>query len=223
MMKRCNHCHVLILDNTNVCPLCRNALEGMEGKEGYRSYPVIQENPHQYPFVIRIFLFLSIVQACVLVGVNYLTYSAVWWSLIPVGATLYFWITLYYSIQNNTNSAAKILVQTLCAQLLALLIDFSLGYTGWSVNYAIPSIFIVANLAMLVLMIVNFMNWQSYILFQIEYVVFSLIPIVLHLVGIITKPLLSFIGAGMSVLILLGTIVFGDRKAKEELKRRFHV
>ena len=152
-----------------------------------------------------------------------INYHGFFWSGIVLAAILYAIITLVYSIQGNTNPAAKIMVQTLAAECLVVWIDYLTGYEGWSVNYAVPGILLVAECSMLVLQLVNFMNWQSYILFQIEYVILSAIPVGLYFFHIVTEPLMTFLALGGSVVIFAGTMIFGDRKAKDELIRRFHI
>lgn len=222
-MKKCKQCSVWIADDETVCPLCQTVLENCEGPVREAMYPVIEFNAHKYNLITRLILFLSVVLGMALIGVNLFTYDGVWWSFISTGMMVYLWITMLFSIEHHTNPAAKILVQTLAAQLLCLLADIVLGYRGWSVNYAVPAIVLVANGSTLVLQIINFVNWQSYILFQIEYVGFSLILAILYLAGIITRPLLAFAAVFVSILIFAGTMIFGDRKAKNEMKRRFHI
>lgn len=234
MMKKCSHCGIKILEDSIVCPLCKNVLESnieenqkstnlAKPMEYIPMYPVIEFDVHKFTIVFRLFLFLSIVLSSVLLLVNILSYKGEWWAIIGIGAIVYMWVTVIFSIQNNTNSALKILIQTLASQSLIVIIDWSLGYSGWSVNYAIPCILMAADLAVFILMLVNFMNWQSYIMFQIIFVIFSLIPIIFYLVGIITNPMLTFIAAACSLIILAGTLIFGERTAKNELKRRFHL
>ena len=72
-------------------------------------------------------------------------------------------------------------------------------------------------------MVVNVSNWQSYILMQIFMVLVSGGCMLLWKLGWITNPFLTFLAAAIAVSMLLGTLIFGDRKAKAELKRRFHV
>lgn len=222
-MKHCSHCNIDIAENAYVCPLCLGGLEETKKEDRPVNYPRIDYESHNMRFIVRLGLFLSFLVCGILIVINYVGRWDIWWSLITTGGVLYFWLTIYYSVQHNSNSAAKILVQTAAGWLLAWAIDWILGYSGWSVNYVLPAAILVANQAMLVVMIVNFMNWQSYILFQIEYVMFSLIPLFLVWRGVITHPVLSYAAAASSVVILVGTLIFGDRKAKNELKRRFHV
>lgn len=222
-MKKCNYCQVEVADFEMVCPLCRTALEVVEKEPCEPTYPVIRFDTKKFHLLMNSFLFLAVALGLTLIVVNVFTFHGLWWSFISTGVIIYACVTLLFSVQHNTNPAAKILVQTLLAQVLAVLIDVVIGYQGWSVNYAVPGILLLADASMLVLMIVNFMNWQSYILFQIEYVLFSLIPVVLAVCGVITRPLLTVTALVCSVLILAGTMIFGDRKAKNELIRRFHI
>jgi len=186
-------------------------------------YPKIEFDMHHYHILIRLFFFLSVVTGGVLLVVNLSHYHGFFWSGIVIAAILYAIMTVVYSIQRNTNPAAKIMVQTLAAELFVIWIDYLIGYEGWSVNYAVPGILMVAESAMLVLQIVNFMNWQSYILFQIEYIILSIIPVGLWFAHIVTRPIMTFLTLGFSVLIFVLTMIFGDKKAKEELIRRFHI
>lgn len=224
IMKWCNQCHLEIADSEPVCPLCKTVPES-DGNIEMKPplYPRIEFDVRKFHILIRLFIFVSVVMSCGLLFVNLMTYRGLFWSGIVIAAILYANMTLIYSVQRNANPAAKIMVQTLAAQLLVVWIDYLIGYEGWSVNYAVPGILLVAECSMLVLQIVNFMNWQSYILFQIEYVVLSMIPVVLSFCHIITKPLMTFLALACSILIFVGTMIFGDKKAKNELIRRFHI
>ncbi|MBR6615972.1 MAG: zinc ribbon domain-containing protein, partial [Lachnospiraceae bacterium] len=73
------------------------------------------------------------------------------------------------------------------------------------------------------LMIYNRRNWQSYILWQISMVLISIIPIVLYLMGIERNEYLAFLPMALSLSIFVGTMIIGDRRARTELKRRFHI
>ena len=51
----------------------------------------------------------------------------------------------------------------------------------------------------------------------------SLSGILLRALDIITHPLAIIIALDFSVLLFLGTIIIGGRRARMELKRRFHI
>ncbi|WP_349669847.1 DUF6320 domain-containing protein, partial [Lacrimispora sp.] len=117
----------------------------------------------------------------------------------------------------------KVLMQTIAAEIVWVATDHVTGYSGWSVNYGIPSTILFADLAVVFLILVNRMNWQSYFMYQIAVTVFSFIPLILWAAGLITRPLLSIVTVAVTVIILAVTIVLGDRRVKNELIRRFHI
>lgn len=51
----------------------------------------------------------------------------------------------------------------------------------------------------------------------------SVVAIILSLVQIITDSMLSVVALNVSVILLLGTLIIGGRRARVELKRRFHI
>ncbi len=190
------------------------------GKIPYPEHPGDETGFHLWT---KGYFVASMVLGIVLVMLNALSYQGVPWSLVGVGAIAYFLFTMKFSVHHNDNPALKIMLQTLAAQVLCLLADWAFGYSGWSVNYAVPALLLLANGMNLILMAVNYMNWQSYLLFQIEYVVLGLIPLALWLLGVITSPFLTLLALASSIVILAASFCRRDKRAKAELKRRFHV
>lgn len=223
-MKRCKKCNVEILDETAVCPLCKNVLEKTEEPGATAvGYPDVTGTVKKLNFVVRLYSFLAIVTEVTLIIINYLTYEGLWWSAITGISILYFYITLKYSIQKNSGYQSVIWVQLIGAVLLVIAVDNIVGYRGWSVNYVMPGAILLLDITIIILMLVNMVNWQSYLLMQICTVLVSVAGIVMWHLDVITKPMLSIVAAAVSAVLLLATLIFGDRKAKAELKRRFHV
>lgn len=219
-MKKCPKCQVEILDQTYVCPLCLCVLEGKS--EGTKAYPTVQFNAKRYHRVKRILIFILMLIVTVFSVGNYLLYNSLVGYIIVIASAIYFAVTVSYSILHRANLAAKILVQTIGAQILIIVIDHALGYTGWSVNYALPCICLIANFGIMLLMIVNRMNWQEYIMYQFSMTILSLSQIILIACKLIERPILATISVTISALILIGTILFGDKSVEDELIRRFH-
>lgn len=222
-MKKCRRCNVNVIDESHTCPLCRGVLEYDDNDiASIQMYPDIKFDIDKYKRIRKIFIFILAVISVALAFINYITYSGVIWSLIAVVGITYFAVTVTYSIMHSANLASKILVQTIGAGVLAVIIDNVTGYVGWSVNYAIPGMIMFVNLAIVLLMIVNPMNWQSYFMYQIAFTIFSFIPLILYWIGFIDHPYLAMLTSGISIIILIGTIVFGDKSVKNELIRRFY-
>lgn len=220
-MSKCSVCKVEILDDSRVCPLCHRVLG--EGDGGTATYPDARILSRKLKLFTNILLF-SIIVACAVVGyINYRTYSGIMWSLIVAAGLAYLFLIIRMDILGNQGYKFKIVVTTLAGILYVLLIDYVTGYRGWSVNFVVPAAIMLMDVGVIILMIVNFRNWQSYLLFQIFLILCSLIPLILIALGVVTSPGLSELAFGCSVFLFLGTLIIGDRRARVELKRRFHV
>ena len=222
-MRKCKNCQVAVLDDTLVCPLCSSVLEG-EGEAGYAPmYPNVKNKARILNWIVKIYTFLAIIIEVVLIIVNVRTFRHVWWSAISGIAILYLYITLRFSIQKNKGYRRTIMIQVAGATLLTIAIDYIVGYRGWSVNFVVPGAVLLLDLAIFILMLVNKFYWQSYSLMQMFTVLFSILLLVFWRRGIIWHPVVSIVAASVSAAMLLGTLIFGDRKAINELKRRFHM
>lgn len=220
-MSRCKQCNVEILDETERCPLCHSVLE--KTVEVENMYPNVRTMTRRLALLSRIYLFVAILVEALLIYLNVLSDSEMFWSAIPGLAMLYGYLVLRYAILGKSGYKGKIIVLTLIAILMVVAIDFVVGYRGWSVNYALPSAILLVDVGILVLMCINRRNWQSYMMWQIFMILCSVVPLVLYAVGIVTAPLLALLAFAFSTALFLGTLIIGDRRARTELRRRFHV
>ena len=220
-MSRCKQCNVEILDETERCPLCHSVLE--KTVEVENMYPNVRTMTRRLALLIRIYLFVAILVEALLIYLNVLSDSEMFWSAIPGLAMLYGYLVLRYAILGKSGYKGKIIVLTLIAILMVVAIDFVVGYRGWSVNYALPSAILLVDAGILILMCINRRNWQSYMMWQIFMILCSVVPLVLYAVGIVTAPLLALLAFAVSAALFLGTLIIGDRRARTELRRRFHV
>ena len=222
-MRECKKCRVEILDDSSICPLCNSVLEAAGKHPDCTGYPDVKAVSRKLSFIVHLYSFLAIITEAVLIIINYLYFEGVWWSAVSGISILYCFITLKYFLQKNRGYKTVIVAQAAGAVLLVIAADNIVGYRGWSVNYVLPGAIFLLNGTIVTLMIVNASNWQSYILMQILTAVASVVCMILWRLGVITKPLSALVALAASLCLLLGTLIFGDRKAKAELKRRFHV
>lgn len=231
-MNKCNKCNIEVLDDSIICPLCNSVLETTSkieedkmDKYDSRSimYPNVSEKQRKINFILKLIVFISIIIELILLLINYLTYKKVWWSLICGAALIFICFTIVHAVQRNTGIRMKLFVQMVATMILIVILDHIIGYTGWSFNYGVPSIILVLDVIVLVFMIVDNSNWQSYIMLQLMLCVAGFVLVLLVLTDVVTKPLLAIITAVITGLILVGTVVFGDKKATNELFKRFRV
>ena len=198
-MSRCKQCNVEILDETERCPLCHSVLE--KTVEVENMYPNVRTMTRRLALLSRIYLFVAILVEALLIYLNVLSDSEMFWSAIPGLAMLYGYLVLRYAILGKSGYKGKIIVLTLIAILMVVAIDFVVGYRGWSVNYALPSAILLVDAGILILMCINRRNWQSYMMWQIFMILCSVVPLVLYAVGIVTAPLLALLAFAFSTAL----------------------
>ncbi len=227
-MRECSKCHIQIINDEMVCPLCGQVLNREEAVEGASKdgkedmYPNLQYKEKTIRIAGNIFILIALVLEVLLILINYVTSTHVWWSLICGVGLVYACVTLKNMFSDNSGHVMKLFVQSVGAIILALVIDYILGYRAWSVNYAIPTAILTVDGSVVLLMIINRKNWQSYILMQILMIVVSVIMVLLIGADIVTKPVLTLVAAGVSLGAFVCTYIIGYKKAEVEIKRRFH-
>ena len=220
-MSKCRNCKIEVLDETERCPLCDSVLE--KTVEVENMYPDVRVMTRRMALIGRIYLFCAILTEAALIAVNALTESQTWWSAITGLSLLYVYMLIRFAILGKSGYKSKIIILTLIAVLMVIAIDFVSGYRGWSVNYALPSGIILTDTGIIILMITNRRNWQSYLMWQILMILFSLVPMGLYLAELATQPYFAFFPLVFSAFLFLGAVIIGDRRARLELKRRFHI
>ena len=221
-MKTCLHCKVKIYDDTGVCPLCHGVV-AQSGEKSENKYPEITKKRQKMKLAVRIYLLAAIVAYAVMrVLAVKLDFARAWDTLVG-GCLLYLLFTFYVSFLGRRGYRFKMIMQTVGGLLLVILIDAVLGFGGWSINYVVPAAFVLIDVAVLILMLVNSRNWQSYIPVQILVVLLSLICVILYRCNIIHVWVPAVVGFAVVCIIFLGTVLIGGQRSMQELRRRFHI
>lgn len=221
-MSKCMKCGVEILDKSERCPLCQHVLEH-GGSKNIQAYPDVRMVARKFRFFENLILFLSIMSESVLIYINYKVESHLLWSLIAGLILIYCNVVLRFAIIGKSGYVFKTVILAVMAVIMLLGIDYLSGYRGWSLNYVLPGGILAMDAAILLMMIINFRNWQSYMMMQIFMILCSLVPVVLYALGVVTVWYLAFLAMAASVFLFLGTLILGDRRARSELGRRFHI
>lgn len=237
-MNRCNRCKINIVDDTVVCPICHSVVKrGEEENPEYEEtdefdkypsrslmYPDITQKMRKLRFAVKLVVFLSVLVEMVLVILNHWIGKDVRWSAICGLGLAYICFTLIYSFLYQRGHRRKIMYQAIGVMVLCVAIDCILGYRGWSLEYAIPCTILAVDLAVFIVMIFNLDNFQVYIMMQLYTVAIStVLLIVVYASKLAHFVLLAVIAETVSLLLLAGMLVFGDKKAIAELYRRFRM
>ena len=220
-MAECKTCRIEILDETEICPLCKSIL--VQTDELENMYPDARVHMRKLLRLSRIYLFCAIVVEGLLVAVDMNTPSPFQWSILTGFGLAIVYITLRYAILGRSGHQTKIILMSVLAVLIAVGVDWVIGFDGWSLRYVLPGGIVAVDMGIVLAMIINRRNWQSYIMCQLVTILCSLIPALLTLTELVNGILIPFTPLAVSVLLFLGTMVIGERRAWLELKRRFHI
>jgi len=220
-MSKCRNCNVEILDESEFCPLCHSVLEQTDELENM--YPDARLKNQKLKFATRLYLFCALVVEFLLVVIDFNGENQVHWSVLVGLGLLYIYTVLRYAVLGKSGYRAKTIVLVMLAVLLTVAVDFITGYRGWSVDYVASGGILLVDVIIIVLMICNRRNWQSYLMWQIAMILFSVIPAVLYLMGLENNFIMAFLPLSVSVFLFLGTLIIGGRRASQELYRRFHI
>ena len=221
-MNRCQKCHVVILDDTDRCPLCQHVLQ-TDGDPRENSYPNAIAVTKRFRFLENLFLFLSIMAETILLVIKYNMDPMFPWNLVVGIVLLYLNTVLRMTLVGKSSLLFKILSLILLAVIMLPVIDYLTGYRGWSLDYVLPCGILALDLVLFVLILMNRRGWQSYMMAELMTALLSVVPIILRVIGLIQFPYLVWIAFAASVFLFLGTLILGDRRARTELKRRFHI
>jgi hypothetical protein len=221
-MSKCRNCKIEITDVTDKCPFCHCVLEQDE-TECQNRYPEAWVVVRRFHLFENIVLFLSILIEAVLMLVNYFVTPFFVWSAIVGLILIYVNVVLRLAIIGKSGYQFKTISLVIIGSVILVAIDYLTGYRRWSLNYVVPAGVLFMDVGILVLMIVNKRNWQSYMMVQIITILLSLIQVILLALGEVTVTSLTVIACAVSVFIFLGTWIIGDERARTEMKRRFHI
>lgn len=221
-MSYCKECQAEILTPAVCCPLCGATLKTSTSSNQFVPYPIFVEKRNHYYFIRKMLFFLSILSTFFCIILNFITTPLVWWWPFYTTALLYAWLAIPHIFRKRGNIGGKLLMQVLCASLLFILLDFQIGWVGWSVNFGLPSLFCIGIVSIMILILVDRTNWARYVLYQLALALFGFIPIILYFSGVAQHFLSVFFPTLLAIISLLTLAIFGDRSIKNEFKRRLH-
>ena len=230
-MGTCKKCGIKIMDITEECPLCHRVLDDISDNKDADSnasesgcmYPNIAASVRKGRFVERLVLFLSIVSIFGLILANFFWRPFIAWTVIISLIIAYGNTALRMGVTGRVGYWSKTMYLTFLAVAVLIGIDALTGYNRWSLNVILPTAVLFLDTSIFLLIFINLRNWQSYIPMEILQVVLCVVMLIFYLTGIITYPNLVYIATAVSLLLFIGTVIFGGDRAKRELYRRFHI
>ncbi len=221
-MRYCRNCSVDVRGDRDTCPLCHNSIQVTGVDSSPTPYPNIPLQLKRH-LAIRILIFLSIITIALSFFIYWIWPSAVNWPLLVlfgIGST---WLIVGAIIRKRHNIAKTIVYQIAILSLISVFWDYRIGWSGWSVTYAIPMICISALLSMFIAVRVMALNLLDYILYLMVASLLGLVPLVFLLMKWVDRPIPSVVSISLSFVMLVAVIVFRGNAIVAELKKKFTV
>jgi hypothetical protein len=226
-MKHCDKCNVEIIGDRSNCPLCQSVLVPSEKETtkflDVEIFPYVPTLYKQHNLFFKLLIFLSIVAVVIGVMVNIMFHSRGWWSLFIVVGVGCLWMELYVAFFKSKNIPKNILHQTILTCVLCVFWDWFTHWRGWSLDYAIPIVYLSAMLAMVFSSKIMNLDVEDYMIYVIIGGLFGITPTVFLLFGLIESVFLSLICVAASIIFLSAVAIFQGNGIMAELKRRLHL
>jgi hypothetical protein len=221
-MQFCEHCKVKIKGDHHICPLCAGPIKG-EGKPEEEVFPYIPTIYQEFNIFIRVIILISVVAVVVSFAVNVLFTRESKWSLLVAAAIVSMWISLFILIRKKNNIPKTIVWQVGLISVLSVLWDRSMGWKGWSIDYVIPSVWVLAMVVMAIGAKLLKIGVRDLIIYLFVDAIFGLVPLIFILFGWLKVMYPSVICVAASAISLATLIIFQGDNMKAELNKRMHI
>lgn len=212
--------------NSNIC---RNFVSILK-KEGIAchieesDFPGYNENPSRTALTgLRIFSFTCTAAVVICWMLNYLLSPGEWWAGYVTAGVFCTWLLIMVGFRKRKNPLKNGMWQLVIVTAGSVLWDVFTGWRGWSVDFVIPLASLVTLLSMVILSAACRMEAAEYLFYLVQAGAFGLIPFILLLAGVVTVPYPSVICAGISLLFLIGLVIFKGKEFANEVQKKFRV
>ncbi|MEG1943674.1 MAG: DUF6320 domain-containing protein [Angelakisella sp.] len=221
-MQLCEKCKINVVGSHTVCPLCQGQLSGTAEPDA-DMFPHIDTMLGGHHLFIRILFFISAVMVVLCFAANYVFAYQGFWSLFVAVGVLCMWLSMIIVFRKRHNIPKTIVWQAVLYSLFSVILDAMTGWHRWSLDYALPSFFIVAILAMWAVAAILRLKTEDYLVYLLIDLLIGAVPLIFlffHLVGVRLPSLLCVMASVISFIALLA---FKDKALKSEITKRLHM
>ncbi len=221
-MQLCEHCKVSVKGNHRICPLCGGIIKG-DGDSEEEVFPIIPTIYQEFNIFIRIMILISVVAVVVSFAVNAIFTRDSRWSLLVAAAIACMWISLFFIIRKKNNIPKTIVWQVGLLSILSVLWDRSMGWLGWSIDYVIPAVCVVAMIVMAIGAKLLKIGVRDLIVYLFVDAIFGFVPLIFILFGWVRALYPSVICVAASAISLAALVIFEGDNMRTELNKRMHI
>lgn len=218
MMRKCPECHVSVKGDWDKCPLCEAPLDS--------SIPVTSSSMPDVPlqfnrrFITQFLMAFSLIVVAVILGIGLLYHGRIQLFQGAAFGIITMWLAVLTLIRKRRNIAKSLLYLLIILSLMCIYLDYTIGWSAWSLTYAVPIICSSTLISMIITARMTRMKPGDYVLYWAAVAILSLVPMIFLFIGWIqfkTPSLISF-GFGLIVLIYMlvtkGQVIWGEIKKR---------
>lgn len=219
-MRHCPECRVDVKGNWQKCPLCHTPLEGDRPVASpYPDVPLRFDRRKGQKILLAASFF--IILASFPLGLLWRgKFGGLQGALFGI---LTMWLAVLVLIRKRRNLAKGILYLLISLSLICAYLDYLVGWTGWSLTYAIPILCCSSLLAMFLAVRFVKMKAGDYVLYVLSATLLGLVPLLFLMLEWVVNPIPSWTSVGLSVVLLLLILLFQGREIRKELAKRLFI
>lgn len=219
----CKYCKVNVDTAYDVCPLCKNPLEGTPSSVPPfpERKPRKKKSPVTFKGIYAAFT-LPVIFICVLL--NILLPHKYLWALMAAIGFLYVYLTIKTTVFYKGAGGAKIFSQTIMLTLLTVSIQYIFHMPEWAFSFGIPVI-VITSLIMHVLLVGVFhkKKGNQYLRYMWLTSMVGVIPAILLACGLCSFAPLALASLAVSGVSLISLLIFTGRTIAEEIRKKSHL
>lgn len=219
-MRYCAKCQMNIENELKRCPLCGEILDLIE-IEVVRDYPERFAKKRRIPIrKLIVFMALIVISYSFVIGVFH---DFNWnWIFIVICSTLYLSVSVIAGLRMKKNIGPNILMHVFGGTVFAIILDYLLGYRGWSLNFVFPLVLMAGTSVFTLLIILRPKRFTDFASYQLLLGSIGLFLLLLVYFNLITFPAVAIVAGYYSLITCVGMFMFADRKLMHEIKKKFH-
>ncbi|WP_235069953.1 DUF6320 domain-containing protein [Turicibacter sp. TJ11] len=219
-MKYCSKCEMNVQNKLNHCPLCGQLLDLIE-IEIDRDYPERFAKKRRFSLK-KFIIFLAIVVISFSFVSGFFQEFQWTWVFIITAATIYATISAILGSRVKRNIGPNLLMHVLGGSVLAIVVDYLLGYSGWSLAFILPVALVIGTTAITLMILFDTKRFTDLVIYQLIFGVIGIVLLVFIYFHIIEFRTVALIGSYYTIITCVGLFFFADRQMIHELKKKFH-
>ena len=144
------------------------------------------------------------------------------WVFIITAATLYLTISAILGSRVKRNIGPNILTQVIGISALSIIIDYFLGYSGWSLEIIFPLGLMAGTTIITVMILLNSKRFTDLVIYQLMFGLMGIVILAMIYFQVILFRQIAIIGSYYTIITCVGLFFFADRQMIHELKKKFH-